>query len=104
MQDRQQFFKSPERYDYDKVKEILVLTILEKTLVSARIYHKVLLELEKKYSCDLYDCYKHPEYLSTTLKDLHDDSYMSIMKSINQQLEIFSDAKSITRFLRAINL
>lgn len=81
-----------------------MFTILEKTLVSAQIYHKVLLELEKKYNCDLYDCYKHPEYLSTILKDLHDDSHISIMKSINQQLGIFSDAKSITRFLKAINL
>ena len=104
MQDRQQFFEDTEQYRYDKVRENLVLTILEKTLVSAQIYHEVLLQLGKKYNCDLHDCYKHPSYLSTILKNQHDYSYKSITKSINQQLEIFSDAKPITAFLQAFNL
>ncbi len=103
MQDGQQFFKSTDQYRYDKVRENLVLTILEKTLASTQIYHKVLLQLEKKYNCSLHDCYKHPEYLSTILKDQHDNSYKSIMRSINQQLDIFSDVKSITIFLQAFN-
>ncbi|SMH71461.1 protein of unknown function [Candidatus Nitrosotalea okcheonensis] len=103
MQDRQQFFKSTDQGRYDKVRENLVLIILEKTLVSAQIYHKVLSQLEKKYNCSLYDCYKHPECLSTILKDQHNNSYKSITRSINQQLDIFADAKSIITFLQAFN-
>jgi hypothetical protein len=104
MQDKQQFIKFPEQHGYDKIKEDLVFTVLEKTLVNARIYHKVLSQLGKKYNCDLHECYIHPEYLSETLKDQNDNSYNSIIRSINQQLEIFSNAESITRFLQAINL
>ena len=104
MQDGQQFFKPTDQYEYDKVKENLVLTILEKTLVSAQIYHSVLLQLEKKYNCTFHDCYRHPEYLSTILRDQYNNPYKSIMKSINQQLDIFSNVKSITIFLQAFNL
>ena len=103
MQDKQQFFKSPEQYSYDKIKEELVFTVLEKTLVSAGIYHKVLLQLERKHNSDLHECYRHPKYLSMILKDQFDDSYKNILKSVNQQLDIFSDAKSIARFLQEIN-
>lgn len=103
MHDKQQSATFPEQYDYDKIKEELVITILEKTLLSVQIYHEVQLQLWIKYECDLHECYRHPEYLNEILKDQHDDLYESIMKSINQQLEIFSDAKSIAKFLQRIN-
>lgn len=101
MQDRQQIFKSSE--PHDKIREVLVLTILEKTLASAQIYHNVLLDLEKKYNSSLNGCYEHPEYLREILKDQHNNLYKHILKSITQHLEIFSDAKSIARFLQVIN-
>ena len=104
MQDKQQVIKFPEQHGYDKIEEELIFIVLEKTLVNARIYHKALFQLGRKYKCDLHECCKHPEYLSEILKDQQqDNSYENIIKSINRQLGIFSDARSITKFLQTIN-
>jgi len=98
-----QFFNIEKQHDYDKVRETLVSTILEKTLSDAGIYHQVILELDRKYNSNLHDCYKHPEYLSTTLENHHKDMYDIIITSINRYLEIFSYENSITKFLQTIN-
>jgi hypothetical protein len=103
MPDTQQFAKPQEQHTYDKIREILVYTILEKTLSSAGIYHKMTSEIEKRYNCNLYDCYKHPEYFSSILGDKHGDMYDMITESINKQLEMFSYEKPIARFLQVIN-
>ncbi|CUR52278.1 protein of unknown function [Nitrosotalea devaniterrae] len=103
MSDMQQFVKPHELYSYEKVREMLVHTVLEKALANAGIYHTVTSEIKKKYNGTLNDCYKHPEYLSTILEDKHDTISGTVSKSITKQLEMFSDDKSIANFLQAIN-
>lgn len=103
MPDIQQFAKPQEQHAYDKTKETLVYTILEKTLSSAGIYQRVASEIEKRYNCNLYYCYKHPEYFSAILENNHGDMYDLIVESINKQLEMFSYEKPIARFLQIIN-
>ncbi len=103
MSNTSKFFDIQEQYNYEKVRERLVLTILEKTLSNAGIYNQVVLELDRKYNSRLNDCYRHPEYFSTTLENHHKDMHDDIITSINRQLEIFSYHNSITKFLQAIN-
>lgn len=103
MPDIQQFVKPQELHTYDKVREALVHTILEKTLHSAGIYHTITSEIEKTYNCNLYDCYKHPEYFSSILESRHGDMYDLVAGAINKQLEMFSYEKPIARFLQTIN-
>ena len=102
MPDSQQFIRTQEPYTSDKMQETLVHTVLEKTLSSIGIYHDVSSEIEKKYNCSIYECYRHPEYLKSTLEDKHADMYDIIIGSISKQLEIFSHEKPIARFLQVI--
>ena len=97
------FAESLEQQGYDKVRRALVWSVLEKTLFDAGTYYKVIEELRKRHRCHLDDCYDHPEYLNTILKDLYGDSYKHVIKSINKQLEEFSYHGSISRFLKIIN-
>ena len=97
------FVESLEQQGYDKVRKALVWSILEKTLLNLGIYCKVTEELKKKHHCNLDDCYEHPEYLNTILKDLYGDAYKAVIKSINKQLEAFSYHAQITKFLQVIN-
>lgn len=103
MPDTPQFVKPQELHKYDKVREALVHTVLEKTLHSAGIYHTITSEIEKTYNCDLYDCYKHPEYFSSILESRHGEMYDLVTGAISKQLEMFSYEKPIARFLQAIN-
>lgn len=77
--------------------------MLEKTLHSVGIYHDIASEMEKTYNCNLYECYEHPEYFSSTLESKHGEMYEIVAGAINKQLEMFSYEKPIARFLKAIN-
>ena len=103
MTDMQQFIKSEKQDAYDKIREILVYTIIEKTLSSAGIYHDVELAIKKKYNSNLYECYKHPEYFSVILREKYNDMHEIITESIGRQLEMFTHEKSIASFLQIIN-
>ena len=103
MPDTQQFVKPQELQTYDKVREALVHTVLEKTLHSAGIYQTITSESEKTYNCSLYDCYEHPEYFSSILESRHGEMYDLVAGAINKQLEMFSYEKPIARFLEIIN-
>ena len=103
MSDMQQFVKSQEQLTHDKIRETLVNTVIEKTLSSAGIYHTVSSEIKRRYNCNLYDCYEHPEYFISILEDKYDDRYDLITGSINKHLEMFSYEKPIARFLQVIN-
>lgn len=102
MPDSQQFVKT-QPYTSDKIRETLVYTVLEKTLSSIGIYHSISSEIEKKYNCNMYDCYRHPEYLKAILEDKHAEMYDIITGSISRQLEVFSHEKPIARFLQVIS-
>ena len=97
------FVESLEHQGYDKVRKALVWSILEKTLLDSGIYHKVSEELKKKHHCHLDECYEHPEYLNTILRDLYGNSSRHVIKSINNNLEEFSYHESISRFLKIIS-
>ena len=103
MTDTKQFVESDKQYAYEKLREMLVYTIIEKTLTSAGIYNDVTSEMKKKFNCNIYDCYKHPEYFSSILHTKYNDMYDLITESIGRQLEMFSHEKSIARFLQKMN-
>ncbi len=96
---------SLEGLGYEKVRQGLVSMVLEKTLldIDSSTYCKVKDELKQRYRCQLTDCYAHPEYLISILKDMYGDSYKHIIKSINKQLEEFSYQKPIEKFIESLD-
>ena len=101
MQDLQQFVKT-QIYTSDKIRETLVHIVLEKSLSSMEIYNNVASEIEKRYNCNMLECYRHPEYLKAVLEDKHAEIYDLITDSISRQLEIFAHEIHIAGFLQVI--
>ena len=92
-------------YDYDMVRKALVSLAVEKALfeIGKPVYEKVVETLYKEYHCYLPDCYDHPEYLNEILNKLYGSAHDIIVKSINKQLDEFSNHKHIARFLLVIS-
>ena len=88
-----------------EAKKALVLLAIEKSLLTfgEPVYEKVTYNLKNEYNCYLSDCYAHPEYLSEILKKLYGDVHRQIIKSINKELEEFSYAEPVEKFLEVIN-
>ncbi|SMH71460.1 conserved protein of unknown function [Candidatus Nitrosotalea okcheonensis] len=89
----------------DAARVALVSVSVESALLGygVEIYHKVLSQLEKKYNCSLYDCYKHPECLNEILKTLPRNSRYKITQSIRNGLEEFSYVKPVSKFLDTLD-
>ena len=105
LEGKQHILASLEGLGYDKVRQGLVSTILEKTLldIGSGAYCTVKDELKKRYQCHLTDCYVHPEYLISILQDLYGDASMQIVRIINKKLEEFSYEKPIAKFMESLS-
>ena len=83
------------------MNKILVIFAVENVLsnIGKPVLEQVCTKLYSKYHCLITDCYEHPEYLNSVLKDLFGDSYKEIIKSIKQNLEDFEEQKFVKNFL-----
>ncbi len=89
--------------DVDALKGLTVLAI-KKTLldVGKPIYEIVIDKLKKEYNCNLSDCYQHPEYLNSVLKEVFGDAHSVIVGEIRKQLEELGQEQPIRRFVEAM--
>lgn len=63
-------------------------------------YHLVVAKLDTLYSCGIMDCYEHPEYLRTALKEVYKDNYNSIIDEIKVELDELVNTKQIADFFK----
>ncbi len=63
-------------------------------------YHLVMARLDSLYSCKISDCYEHPEYLKTVLKDVYHEDYKSIVSQIKSYLAELANVKEIIDFFK----
>lgn len=49
-------------------------------------YNLVLAKLGSFYDCKIRDCYDHPEYLKTVLREVYKEDYNSIINEIRLEL------------------
>ena len=89
----------------NQVKKALVSLAIETTLleIGKPTYDEVSHKLFKDYKCYLPDCYEHPEYLKTILKDLYGNSSAIIIENIKKQLEEFEAQKGVDTFVLGIS-
>ncbi|MGI0082017.1 MAG: hypothetical protein ACREAF_04260 [Nitrosopumilaceae archaeon] len=85
----------------DQIRKALVSLAIEQTLreISLETLHEVGKRIFENYNCYIPDCYEHPEYLSSVLKDIFGNSYNVIVESIKKQLGEFALQKPIEEFL-----
>lgn len=91
-------------FDDKDVKKALVTVVIERALLDfgKPALEKVTGRLNKEYNCYLPDCYEHPEYLDSILKQLYGNASKAITESITRQLEEFNYQKPIEKFLQVI--
>ena len=87
-----------------QIKKALITISVEQALleIGKPVLDKVEDVLYNNYNCYIPDCFDHPEYLKTVIKDLYGNSYSNIIKSIHKHLDKFASQKSIEEFLIAI--
>jgi hypothetical protein len=49
-------------------------------------YNLVIAKLRSLYDCKIFDCYDHPEYLKTVLREVYKENYNSIITEIRLEL------------------
>ena len=85
-------------------KNELVEISIEKALLKIGIgaLQKAIDALSNEYHCHLSDCYEHPEYLKSVLRNLFGSAHTVIVESIRKDLEEFTYDKPIEKFLKII--
>jgi hypothetical protein len=88
-----------------EINKALVTIAIEKTLLNMGkpVLDEVAHRLFKNYKSYIPDCYEHPEYLKSILKELYGNCYNNIVKSITKNLEEFATKKPIEHFLTVIS-
>lgn len=105
LQSQKNILSSEGHSNNDIIRLTLVSVSVESSLLGHDIksYEKVVELMSRKYDCDMYDCYDHPEYLNEILKTLPGDSYCDIVESIQRGLGEFSYIDGISKFLDALD-
>jgi hypothetical protein len=66
-------------------------------------YNLVIARLGSLYDCTIMDCYEHPEYLRTVLKEVYKEDYHSVLDEMKLELESLVDMeKEEERFFKIL--
>ena len=84
-----------------KLKKDIVLYVLNMTLLESgtKIHDMINRSLYEKYHSNISECFENPEYLCDVLRFVFDDTYDTILESIVENLERFSQESGIKEFL-----
>ena len=82
------------------IRKALVTLATQRVLLKMGkpVLNEVTRRLYLEYKCYIPDCHDHPEFLKAILKDLYGASHVSLVESINKELEDFTHHESIRRF------
>jgi len=88
----------------DQARKGLVALSLEKSLleIGNPVLEKVSRRLYEKYQCYLPECYEHPDYLRSVLKEIFGNGYSTIFGKIENELNEYSYQKPIGQFLTVL--
>ena len=65
-------------------------------------YHLVMARLDSLYGCKIMDCYDHPEYLKTVLKEVYKEDYDSVISQIHSYLGDLENVPKIIAFFKTM--
>lgn len=84
----------------DDKQKLVVATAIDEVLteIDEPLSESVMGALYEKRRCLLSDCYDHPEYLKSALHDIFGDLDSTVLLSIRDHLEKYTNDKSIESF------
>ena len=87
---------------HEEQHEIALLSCIELVLMQRgnTKYNLIVAKLNSLYDITIRDCYKHPEYLRTVLKEVSKEDYNSTMDDIKLHLGDLVNEKDIANFFK----
>lgn len=85
----------------NQIEKTLVGLSVESTLlhIGKPVFDEVERLFSEKYQCTIMDAFEHPYYLNEILREVFGESYLTVIKSIEEFLMDFKDEQSIERFI-----
>lgn len=65
-------------------------------------YHLVVARLERDHDCKIFDCFDHPDYLRSVLKEVYGDDYRDIVDNIEAEFGEMIDRYEIAAFVNKL--
>jgi hypothetical protein len=65
-------------------------------------YQLVLARLERDYSCSVFDCFEHPDYLKAVLHDVYGKDHHDVVEKIELELGDSTSEKEVRAFLNVL--
>ena len=83
--------------DKEEEDKIAFMTCVELVLMKRgdTKHNLVMARLKSLYDSDIVDCFEHPEYLRTVLREVFKDEYSSILNDIKLELEKLVDIEEL---------
>ena len=91
--------------DKEEEDKIAFMTCVELVLMKRgdTKHNLVMAKLKSLYDADIMDCFEHPEYLRTVLKQVFKDEYTAILNEVKLELEKLVDIDRLkTKFFRVM--
>ena len=91
--------------DKEEEDKIAFMTCVELVLMKKgnTIHNLVMAKLKSLYDADIMDCFEHPEYLRTVLKQVFKDEYAAVLNEVKLELEKLVDIDRLkTKFFRVM--
>jgi len=63
-------------------------------------YLSTIAKLKTLYDIDIRECYDHPDYLKTVLKEVYTKDYEHIISEVKSRLDILVDTPEIEQFFK----
>ncbi|MBS1268721.1 hypothetical protein [Nitrosopumilus sp. Nsub] len=75
--------------DFDETTSDMVSQIVAKTIIDVgpALLEQVNTRIHKNFNSDISECFEHPQYLNSALKDLFGDSFLGIVQTIKLRVE-----------------
>jgi len=87
---------------HEEQHEIALLSCIELVLMQRGNvkYNLIVAKLNSLYDITIRDCYKHPEYLRTVLKEVSKEDYNPIIDDIKMHLGDLAIEKDLVNFFK----
>ncbi len=87
---------------YAEPHKIALMSAIEVVLMSMgnTKYHSTVAKLRALYDIDIRECYEHPEYLKTVLKEVYTEDYEYIISEIKARLDTLVDLPDFEQFFK----
>lgn len=90
--------------NYAEQHKVALISAIEVVLMSMgnAKYHSTVAKLRALYDIDIRECFDHPEYLKTVLKQVYIEDYEHIISEVKARLDTLVDLPDFKQFFKIV--